>query len=115
MGVPAIEGCSGNVGTITYVAVNPKSDNLEATLDYITSLCKHLMEQKDLFMLEDKTTYIDTPFKNELYELYANGTVRFDMDNDVYYDTFSAYLEGEMELEEMITEIERRRLVYMGE
>ena len=115
MGVPAIDGCPGNVGTITYVAVNPKSDNLEATLDYIMSLCKHLMEQKDLFMLEDKTTYIDTSFKNELYELYANGTVRFDMDNDVYYDTFSDYLEGEMELEEMITEIERRRLVYMGE
>ncbi len=115
MGVPAMEGSDGNVGTVTYVAVNPKSENLEATLDYITSLCNYLMEQKNSFMLVDKSTYTNTPFYDDLYELYANGIVRFDMDSNVYSETFASYLEGELELEEMITEIERRRLVYLGE
>lgn len=115
MGVPAIEGCAGNIGTITYLAVNPKSDNLEATLDYITTLTSYLMEQKNSLILADKSTYTDTPFMNDLYELYANGTIRFDMDSNVYLESFASYLEGQKELEEMIAEIERRRLIYIGE
>ena len=53
------------------------------------------MEQKNSFMLVDKSTYTNTPFYDDLYELYANGIVRFDMDSNVYSETFASYLEGE--------------------
>lgn len=44
--------------------------------------------------MSDETTYTDTAFMKDCYNLYANG---------------------ETELEAMIAEIERRRNVYVGE
>lgn len=37
------------------------------------------------------------------------------MDEEVYENVFDAYLEGEIELEEMIEEIERKRKIYVEE
>ena len=45
-------------------------------------------------MLADETTYTDTPFTKDCYEVYANE---------------------ETALEDMIAEMERRRKVYVGE
>ena len=66
-------------------------------------------------MLADRSTYSDTPFMQECYDLFANGAVYFKMDEEVYTDLFDRYVTGEIELEDMIAEIERRRLMYLKE
>ena len=114
-GVPRIVEDTGNVGFVTFLAVNPQSENLEITLEYISAFCKHMIKQKDTFLLEDESMYTDTPFIKEAYKVYKDGAVFFHMSRDVYWNPFWNYMEGEMELEEMVKEIERKRKIYVEE
>ena len=115
IGVPKITEGLENVGTCAFFAVNPQSQNLEATLEYLSTLCTYLMAQEDFFLLADESMYSDSPFMKECYELYANGSIYFAMDEEVYSSVFKEYLEGNIELEDMIQEIERKRAIYVGE
>lgn len=114
-GLPNMEEGEQNYGTLTFLMVNPQSETLEDTLHYISSFAKYMLSKKDSFMLADRSTYSDTPFMQECYDLFANGAVYFKMDEEVYIDLFDRYVIGEMELEDMIVEIERRRLMYLKE
>ena len=113
--MPKMSKDMGNIGTVILLAVNPEAKNLEFTLEYISAFCKYMMNQKDTFMLEDKTLYTDVPMIKEYYEVFKDGTVVFQMDESIYWDDFWAYLDGELELEEMIQEIERKLQIYVGE
>ena len=114
-GVPKMEEGMANVGTLTFLMVNPQSENLEDALQYISDFSKYMLKQKDSFMLADETTYTDTPFTKDCYNVYANGAIQFEMDFNIYVEQLYAYANGETELEAMIAEIERRRKVYVGE
>ena len=113
--IPRISEEIGNVGVLTFLAVNPQAENLEVTLDYISDFCKYMLTQKDTFLLADESTYTDIPFIKGVYEVYKEGALFFRMDSEVYADAFWDYLEGTMELEEMIEEIERKKEIYLGE
>ena len=92
--VPKIMEGIPNLGTVTFFAVNPQSENLEATLAYISTLCRYLMTLENSFLLADTTTYIDMPFIQECYDLYATGEIYFAMEEVVYLEAFNDYLEG---------------------
>lgn len=113
--VPRLSQHTKNVGTITLLAVNPQSERLEDTLEYISVFCKYMMNKKDSFLLADEAMYTDTPFIREQYELYANGDVNFRMELEVYRGDFDDYICGRKELEETIKEVERKRKIYVGE
>ena len=115
VGIPKMEEGMANVGTLTFLMVNPQSENLEDALQYISDFSKYMLKQKDSFMLADETTYTDTPFTKDCYEVYANGAIQFEMDFSIYVDQLYAYANGEMTLEDMVAEMERRRKVYVGE
>ena len=115
MGIPKITEGLVNVGTCAFFAVNPQSENLEATLEYLSTLCTYLMQQQDSFLLSDESMYSDNAFMKECYEVYANGGIYFAMDSEIYSNVFQEYLEGKIELEDMIKEIERKREIYMKE
>ena len=114
-GIPRIADGIGNVGTITILAVNPQSENLEDTLKYITDFCNYMVTKQDSFVLADESMYTDTPFIREQYRLYANGAVDFRIDSEVYLDDFISYVKGEVELEDAIAEAERKMKIYKGE
>ena len=115
MEVPKITEGIPNLGTVTFFAVNPQSENLEATLVYLSTLCRYLMTLENSFLLADTTTYLDTPFVQECYDLYKTGEIYFAMEEAVYFNTFCEYLEGTLTLEEMIQEIERKLEMYLKE
>ena len=114
-GVPKMEEGMANTGTLTFLMVNPQSENLEDALQYISDFSKYMLKKKDSLILVDETTYTDTPFMKDAYELYANGAIQFEMDFSIYVEPFYEYANGETALEDMIAEIERRRKVYVGE
>ena len=115
VGIPKMEEGMANVGTLTFLMVNPQSENLEDALQYISDFSKYMLKQQDSFMLSDETTYTDTPFTKDCYKVYANGAIQFEMDFSIYVDQLYAYANGEMTLEDMVAEMERRRKVYVGE
>ena len=114
-GVPKMEEGMENTGTLTFLMVNPQSENLEDALQYVSDFSKYMLKKKDSLILTDETTYTDTPFMKDAYELYANGAIQFEMDFNIYVNPFYEYANGETALEDMIAEIERRRKVYVGE
>lgn len=113
--VPKISEQNGNIGTMTFLAVNPQSENLNAVLDYVSAYAKYMVTKKDSFLLTEKSMYTDTPFVRDWYEVYAGGSVRFAMDYDVYMENFNEYILGNIDLETAITEMERKRKMYLGE
>ena len=115
LGVPKMAEGIGNVGTLTFLAVNPQAENLEAALDYVSSFVAYMLGQKDTFLFADETAYTDTPLVHDLYRIYADGAVRFAMDTSIFDEQYMAYLNDKLTLEEMIAESERRRKIYMGE
>ena len=108
VGIPKVSEDIGNVGTLLCLAVNPKSKNLELTLDYISDFCNYMMQQKNSFLLEDESTYTDTPFVRECYEVYKNGAVFFEMDSDIYWEPFWDYLENDVDLTSLMRRMERK-------
>ena len=113
--VPKIKKDIKNSGSLVFLSVNANSGNLEATLSYISEFCQYMMTQKDTFLLADESMYTDEPLIKEWYEVYANGSIFFGMDRDIYWNLFCDYIDGEIELEEMVKEIERKRKIYVGE
>ena len=114
-GTPKLENGIRNVGTVTFLAVNPKSENLEDTLKYISEFCKYMLTKQNSFILQDEAMYEDTQFVKEQYQLYANGDINFRMEYEIFLEDFGAYIRGEIGLEETITEVERKRKLYVGE
>ncbi len=111
-GVPNISGRSGNTAYVSFLVVNPNSENKEKALEYISAYAKHLLKEENTFMLEDVSTYTDTPFIKEMYETFSDANVCFELEDEVYLSTFRQYIYGEKELEETIKEIERRWKMY---
>ena len=99
----------------SFICVNAASDNLDAALEYVKSLCSYLMEQENTMMLKDKEGYLDTELVKTLYDLYEKGTITFGVPEELYYDAWEEYLDGTMDLEQMIAEAERRRKIYREE
>ena len=115
LGMPKLEDGMDNYGTLTFMAVNPESGNLSAVLDYISAFSKYMLGKQDSFILSDNASYTDTPFTKEWYELYANGSVYFGVDSEVFTSVFNDYLEGIIDLETAIAEMERRRKLNLEE
>ena len=113
--VPKMSEELKNVGTCYFFAVNPQSDNIEATLAYLSDLCTYLMTVENSFLLADNTAYTNTSFLQQCYEVYQNGAVYFSIDREVYDTIFTEYLEDKIELEDMIEEVERRLEIYTKE
>lgn len=101
----------------TYVSINPNSSNLENTLDYISDLCVAMATQKDTFMLQDTKyySYSDSNLTRDLYDIYSNGIVSFPFSYEIFWDDYLRYHRGEMELEKLIKEIERKVNAYLSE
>ena len=113
--IPRISEELGNTGVLTFLCVNPQSENLEFALEYISDFCKYMLEQKDTFLLQEESTYTDAPLIKEYYEVYKEGSIAFAMEDSIYWDTFWNYIDGEIRLEEMVEEIERKYQIFVGE
>lgn len=111
--IPRMDGGDVNTATCAFITVNPASENLEATLDYVASLAEHLSQQQDSFMLSDKKMY--SAGNTALYDIYANAEVGFNVSDELIYDSYVRYHAGELSLDEFITEAQRKYSAYLNE
>ncbi|MCH5273646.1 MAG: hypothetical protein J1E35_08225, partial [Lachnospiraceae bacterium] len=113
-GTPKLSADGKNVGTCLFLAVNPHSDNLEATLDYISSWAVYMknQEKKPLFFANRDVG--EDEYEASLYELYKNSEIAFMMDSDVLAG-YADVLEDITKLEDYITETERKLKIYLNE
>ncbi|MGN1423168.1 MAG: hypothetical protein ACI4XA_07320 [Oscillospiraceae bacterium] len=113
--VPPIDAGDKISAACAFIAVNPASGNLEAALDYISSLAEYLSESRDTFMLSDKNSYTMNGGAESLYELYAAAEIGFNVSEEICFDTYKQYQRGDITLDELIAEADRKLSAYMKE
>jgi hypothetical protein len=113
--VPILGQETPYLATCIFVCVNPNSKNLDATLSYITALSSYTMNLSNSGLSADSSHYTDSAYMDSLYEIYQNGTISFELPYEVYNEDFARYVAGEMELEDMIEEVDRKLAIYLGE
>lgn len=113
--IPQLEGISKNAVTCAFITVNPSSSNLEAALDYIGSLAKHLSTQKNSLILSDKSLYSDTDYMRDLYGIYENGQICFNVSSEIIFDDYIEYCSGRLDLDSLILEADRKYAAYLNE
>ncbi len=104
--VPAIDVNDKTTATCCFITVNPASENLEATLDYVASLAEYLSEQSDSYMLAEN---------NPLANIYADAQIGFNASEEVCYESYLEYQRGKITLDEMIAEADRKLSAYLNE
>lgn len=104
-----------NIATCMFICVNPNSEHLEETLLFIERMAFRLANTKNSFALADKSTYSDDPYTQSLYAIYENAEITFNIPWDIYYGDFLSYLDGGIELEDFITEADRKLSAYLNE
>lgn len=109
---PGIVHSDKTNATCVFLTVNPSSQNLDATLDYISSLADYLMKKENSFTLSDKTGYT---VPDSLYNLYADAKIGFNVSEEICYDSYVKYHMGELTIDEMIRECDRKMSAYMNE
>lgn len=112
---PKLEQGEKNAVTCVFITVNPNSSNLEATLEYISSLSKYLAEQYDSLMLTDKALYSETEYMSDLYRIYENGEIYFNISSEIIFDDYIKYCSDEITLNELISEANRKYTAYLNE
>jgi len=113
--MPNIINDKSNIATCIYLCVNPASKNLKETLNYISSLCKYLIQQKDVLIFRRRDIYPETLFYNDLYHIYENAKIQFTLPYELFVKDYEAYLRDEAELQNLITEAERKVHIYINE
>ncbi len=112
--VPKVSTDSKNVGTCLFLAVNPYSDNLDATLNYISSWIAYTMESEDVPVFFKDRVVGESVYETSLYELYRNGEIGFTLDADIcagYDEVFRDI----SKLEAYVEETERKLKIYLNE
>lgn len=116
-GFPLICEGAKQTGDCQYICVNANSDNLEGTLEYISSYCKYMLESKNTFIFSDKSRYtdIDKPVISGLYEVYSNADFTYRLPREVFEEDYIKFLNGDISTDDFINEINRKVNMYLNE
>lgn len=114
-GMPKLDANDKDTGSCIYLAVNPNSKNLKDTLKYLESWIQYQLyrEDKPLYM-QSADVELDS-FSASLHQLYENGEIAFQIDCDLYEDGFFNLVEEKEEIENYISETDRKLNAYFNE
>lgn len=104
-----------NPADCVFLCVNPSSDNLAATLEYVAALCGYLSAKTDDFMLDDPSLYSDSPYISELLEIYRDSEIFFRIPDEILSEPVKRYRGGSLSLTELTAEYDRKLSAYLNE
>lgn len=111
---PKLNASDKNAGSCMFLAVNPYSDNLDTTLQYISSLISYTMAKEEAPLFFANREVDGSSYDRSLYELYRDGTITFSIDGDVYAG-YSDVLDGTASIETYIMETEAKVKIFFNE
>ncbi len=94
-----------SVAVCTFLCVNPYSDRLSETLGFIENIVNTMSSVRNSCMLADQSTYEDTAFACDLYSIYQNGEICFQIPTEIYADDFERYCAVEITLDKFIAKL----------
>lgn len=103
-----------NIGRCYGIVVNPKSDRLETTLQYVASLISFISNQETPPLFFRQFVKDENSLRASLYKIYEDTEIYFGIDADLYQGYYEV-LEGSLDLEEYISRTETKLRMYFGE
>lgn len=104
---------SGVAHTCFYV-VNPNSKRKEEAKEYLATLAESLAETESIYRTKElKGEY--SKLEVQVHDVYADAEIFFAYPADVVGAEYMEYLTGEINLEELIQEAERKFNIYLKE
>lgn len=96
-----------NFGSCLFLCVNPNSQNLDETLEYISAYCGYMLENDDNLLLKEN--------ENKISDIYENGEISFGIPEDVFWDSYLDYIRGNMKYKDMVKDVENKVKTYLNE
>lgn len=103
-----------NVGSCVFLAVNPQSEHLDATLAYISSWIAYKLESGEVPLFFRNQEAPDTEYEASVHKLYQNGKIGYMMDGSVV-SGWNEVLEDASKLEAYVKETDRKLKIYLNE
>lgn len=113
--MPKLNAKDPNIGTCFFLAVNPNSDRLEDTLDFISSWIAYTLQKEETPYFFQSPVPEEGTLEKSLYDLYANGEIAFSLDSTLYWEGFEAVIENKMDIKDFMEETQRKLDVYFNE
>ncbi|MBD5104638.1 MAG: hypothetical protein HDT47_07215 [Ruminococcaceae bacterium] len=110
-----VSGNGKSVAFCTFISVNPYSDRLPEILTFIENLVSEMSERQNSCMLADKSTYSNTAYAQDIYNIYENGDICFQIPAEIYNEDFNKYCADEITLDKFISEADRKLSAYLNE
>lgn len=112
--LPKVSKENVNPGTCLFLAVNPESDRLEETLQYLGDWVAYTMKKPEQpLFFADRMVGQDT-YERSLYELYQNGEISFAIETEIT-EGYRDVIEDVTKLDAYVTETNRKLRVYLKE
>lgn len=111
---PQITAGGKNTGTCLFLAVNPESDRLDATLRYLSDWITYTMKKSDKPLFFADRMVGEDAYEMSLYELYQNGEIAFTID-EVVYEGYGNVFSDFSKLDAYIKETDRKLKIYLNE
>lgn len=112
---PKLPQNNTNIATCLYLSVNPYSKNLKETLKYVSVLCNYVYNNKATMLFQDRNKYPDQQAFDDLYQIFSQGEIVFNLPTEVYVEDFGKYLTGEIDLLALIQEVNRKIDTFLKE
>ena len=97
------------------MAVFNQNRCLSETLVFIENIVNTMSSVRNSCMLADQSTYEDTAFARDLYSIYQNGEICFQIPTEIYAEDFERYCADEITLDKFIAEADRKLSAYLNE
>lgn len=112
--LPKVPGEDKNPGTCLFLAVNPESDRLEETLQYLGDWIAYSMKQEEQPLFFANRMVGEDTYETSLYELYQNGEISFAIESEIT-EGYEEVVEDCTKLEAYIAETDRKLKMYLKE
>lgn len=99
----------------TFLCVNPYSDRLPETLDFIGNIVSAMSAERNSYMFADQSIYEPTVIARDMYSIYQNGEICFQIPTEIYAEDFERYCTDEITLDQFIAEADRKLSAYLNE
>lgn len=98
----------------TFYVINPNSKRKEEAMEYLATLAKTLLETESIYRTEELVGDYSN-LEKQVHDVYADAEIFFAYPDDVVGAEYMEYMTGEISLEEMIQEAERKFNIYLKE
>lgn len=113
-GLPGQTELDRNIGTCRFLVVNPKSSNLQNTLDFISTLAAYYCSRAGELSYVDVHEGREDEISQSIYQLYKDLEIHFNIPEELY-DGYMEVIEKKKDIEDYIQETEPKLKMFFYE